>query len=295
MLSLRDLSELVQRYGDDLDARVAEFEIGGKLLRFNTQPAIIGVVNLSPDSWYRESVCLTVEKAVQRGKVLYEQGADIIDIGAESTLLNAQRLDPAAQNTKLIPVIKQLKEFGIPVSVESYQYDVIKTVLGLGVDVINFTGTRDSEEVFSLVADHNASIIICYVEGDNVRSVSDFDLNADHVNKMKEFFKRQIDRALSKNVKKIIIDPGLGFYYRNLGDSAVRVKHQMNIFLNTFRFRTLGFPVCHALPHAFEYFGEEVRCAEPFFAVLAIIGKTDILRTHEVPKIVAVKQTLDIY
>jgi dihydropteroate synthase len=66
----------------------------------------------------------------------------------------------------------------------------------------------------------------------------------------------------------------------------------MKTFLTTFRLRKLGFPVCHALPHAFEYFGEEVRSAESFFAVLAALGKTDLFRTHEVPKVKAVLDTL---
>ncbi|MFA6545020.1 MAG: dihydropteroate synthase, partial [Limisphaerales bacterium] len=96
-------------------------------------------------------------------------------------------------------------------------------------------------------------------------------------------------------VEKILIDPGLGFYYRNLQDSAVRVRHQMTTFLNTFRLRTLGFPTCHALPHAFEYFGEEVRSAEPFFAVLAALGRTDLFRTHEVPRIRAVLETMKMF
>jgi dihydropteroate synthase len=96
-------------------------------------------------------------------------------------------------------------------------------------------------------------------------------------------------------VERIFIDPGLGFYYRNLQDSAVRVRHQMKVFLNSFRLRKLGFPICHALPHAFEYFGDEVRCAEPFFAVLAALGKTDLFRTHEVPRIKAVLDTLKVY
>ena len=98
-----------------------------------------------------------------------------------------------------------------------------------------------------------------------------------------EFFARQTERATRMGVEKIILDPGLGFYYRNLQDSVTRVRHQMKVFLNTFRLRTLGFPICHALPHAFEYFREEVRSAEPFFAVLAALGKTDLFRTHEVP------------
>jgi dihydropteroate synthase len=109
---------------------------------------------------------------------------------------------------------------------------------------------------------------------------------------MKEYFSRQIDLAAKCGLERILIDPGLGFYYRNLQDSAVRVRHQMTVFLNSFRLRTLGFPVCHALPHAFEHFGEEVRSAEPFFAVLAALGKTDLYRTHEVSRVRAVLETL---
>src|SRR5205085_10597020 len=109
---------------------------------------------------------------------------------------------------------------------------------------------------------------------------------------MYEYFARQIESAGKNGLERILIDPGLGFYYRNLQDSAVRVRHQMTVFLNTFRLRALGFPVCHALPHAFEYFAEEVRSAEPFFAVLAALGKTDLFRTHEVPKTKAVLDVL---
>ena len=110
-----------------------------------------------------------------------------------------------------------------------------------------------------------------------------------------DYFSRHIERATRHGVSKIFLDPGLGFYYRNLQDSGVRVRHQMRIFLETFRLRTLGFPICHALPHAFEYFGAEVRCAEPFFAVLAALGKTDLFRTHEVPRIKAVLETIAVF
>jgi dihydropteroate synthase len=112
---------------------------------------------------------------------------------------------------------------------------------------------------------------------------------------MCEYFSRRIELATGAGVEKIFLDPGLGFYYRNLQDSATRVRHQMAIFLNTFRLRALGFPICHALPHAFETFGAEVRSAEPFFAVLAALGKTDLFRTHEVPRVKAVLDTLQIY
>jgi len=138
-------------------------------------------------------------------------------------------------------------------------------------------------------------VIICYVQGKNVREATDFEFSADPVAMMMDYFSRQIELASSAGVERIFIDPGLGFYYRNLQDSAVRVRHQMTVFLNSFRLRGLGCPVCHALPHAFEYFGEEVRCAEPFFGVLAALGKTDLFRTHEVPRIRAVLETMKVF
>ena len=295
MLTLEQLAGLLEPNRAAASARVAEFSIGGKQFNFNSQPAVMGVVNLSADSWYRESVCLSAETAVQRGKVLAAQGADIIDVGAESTLAHAARVDDAVQNSRLIPVIKELRAAKILVSVETYSPAVTRASLEAGANILNRTGTEASAEIFKMVAAHNAAVIICYVAGKNVREVGDFDLSADPVPLLRDYFSRQIETAQCNGVKKIFIDPGLGFYYKNLQDSAVRVRHQMKVFLNTFRLRELGFPVCHALPHAFEFFQDEVRCAEPFFAVLAALGKTDLFRTHEVPRIKAVLDTLKVF
>jgi dihydropteroate synthase len=295
MLGLEQLAELLDKNRAAAETHVKEFAIGGKLFAFNSRPAIMGVINLSADSWYRESVCLTTESAVRRGRVMGAHGAEIIDVGAESTLAHAARVDEAVQNSKLLPVIRTLRESGLLVSVETYQSAVTRACLEAGANILNLTGADRTDELFRMVAAHDAAVIICYVQGRNVRDVGDFDLSADPVALMQDYFARQIELARRNGVKKILLDPGLGFYYRNLQDSSVRVRHQMTVFLNTFRLRALGYPVCHALPHAFEYFGEEVRCAEPFFAVLAALGKTDLFRTHEVPRIRAVLETLHVY
>ena len=292
MLSLEYLAGLFERHREAARAQVREFTLRDRRFAFNRQPAIMGVVNLSPDSWYRESVCLTAETAIRRAQVLQAQGADLIDLGAESTLAQAARVDEGSQKGLLLPVLKALRAAGLLVSIETYQPAVTRACLEAGAEVLNLTGTEGTEELFRMVAAHGAAVIICYVQGRNVREVGDFDFGADPVALMRDYFARQIETAQRQGVEKILIDPGLGFYYRNLGDSAVRVRHQMTVFLNTFRLRALGFPICHALPHAFEYFGEEVRCAEPFFAVLAALGQTDLFRTHEVPRIRAVLQTL---
>ncbi len=165
MLTLEHLAELLEKNRAAASARVREFSIGGKKFNFNSQPAIMGVVNLSADSWYRESVCLTTEAAVQRGKILAAQGADIIDVGAESTLAHAARADDAAQKSKLIPVIKKLRAEKILVSVETYSPTVTRAALEAGANILNLTGTAASKEIFKMVAAHDAAVIICYVAG----------------------------------------------------------------------------------------------------------------------------------
>ena len=295
MLKLETLADLLEKHREEASAGVKPFTLGKRLFDFHLQSAIMGVINLSADSWYRESVCLSQEQAVRRAKLLQVQGADLIDLGAESTLGHAARVDPEAQRSKLVSLVRALRAADLIVSVETYQPSVARACLEAGANVLNLTGTEDNDEIYPMVAAHDAAVIICYVQGRNVRDVGDFDFGKDPIALLHEYFARQIEIATGKGVQKIFVDPGLGFYYRNLQDSAVRVRHQMNVFLNSFRLRALGFPVCHALPHAFEYFGEEVRCAEPFFAVLAALGKTDLFRTHEVARIKAVLETMKIY
>jgi len=257
MLTLEYLGDLLQQNRAATRARVKEFSLADRMFSFNSQPSIMGVINLSPDSWYRESVCLTTESAIQRGLVLREQGAAIVDVGAESTLANASRVDESAQTGKLVPVIRGLRAAGVLVSVETYHLAVAREALEAGANVLNLTGLEHEEELFRLVAAHDAAVILCHVQGRNVREVGDFDFSTDPIKMMREQFGRQIEMAARHGVEKIFLDPGLGFYYRNLQDSAARVRHQMTVFLNTFRLRELGFPVCHALPHAFEFFREE--------------------------------------
>lgn len=295
MLDLRDLADLVEQHAEALEAKIPPMTLRGRTLPLGQRPVLMGVINLSPDSWYRESVCLNPESAVRRGRVLAAQGADLVDVGAESTLAHAARVEDALQESRLLPVVRELAAAGLLVSVETYSARVARAALEAGASVINLTGTAEADAVYELVAAHDAAVILCYVQGPHVRAVGDFVFTSDLIGTMRETFAREIERARQQGVEKIVLDPGLGFYYRNLQDSAARVRHQMRVFLHTFRLRTLGCPICHALPHAFEYFGEEVRCAEPFFAVLAALGRTDLFRTHEVPRVKAVLDTLQIF
>ena len=294
MLSLESLTALTHAHAKDLSAGVQEFTLKGHSFLSLDRPHLMGVVNFSPDSWYRESVVLSTESAIERIRKLRAEGAHLVDLGAESSLAHAARVDAEAQNRILLPVLRALAPEGHLLSVETYQPATARACLEAGAAVLNLTGTRPSDEIYRMVADHAAGIILCYVQGPNVREVGDFVRSPDHAAALREYFQREIDRAVAAGIKAIWIDPGLGFYYRNLQDSADRIRYQAETFLHTFRLRTLGWPVCHALPHAFEFFGEEVRTAESLFAVLALLGKTDLLRTHEIPKVRAVARTLSV-
>ncbi|MEM0970079.1 MAG: dihydropteroate synthase, partial [Verrucomicrobiota bacterium] len=148
---------------------------------------------------------------------------------------------------------------------------------------------------YELAAAHEAGVIICYVAGDHVREVETLVMVEDHVGRLVDAFAQEVENAVQAGVKALWLDPGLGFYYKNLQDSAERVQYQMNAFLQGFRIRELGWPTCQALPHAFEFFEDEVRCAEPFFAVMAGLGKTDLIRTHEVSRVHGVLRTMECF
>src|SRR5271170_2784650 len=120
MLDLATLAALHEKYREAASIPVADFALGENRFDFAKSPYLMGVVNLSADSWYRESVALSADAAIQRGRVLHEQGAAIIDVGAESTLAYAARMDEAAQKSALVPVVREMAAAGICVSVETY-------------------------------------------------------------------------------------------------------------------------------------------------------------------------------
>lgn len=177
MFTLLDLYEIYDKHKEAYNAKVEEFTIGSKKFNFNSQTAILGIINLSVDSWYSHSICYTPEQAIRRGRVLRAQGADIIDIGAEATSKNAQRADEFKQTSQLLSVIKTLSGEGVLTSIETYYPEVARECLKTGANIINFTGTENSEEMYRVVADFDAAIIICYLRGKHARYLGEFDFN----------------------------------------------------------------------------------------------------------------------
>jgi dihydropteroate synthase len=286
MLDLRSL--LTSAQTPEVPTRT--YDVAGT--RIGAGPALMGVVNRSPGSWYRESVALSSQAAIDRGRRLALEGAALVDVGAESTLSHTPAVAAQAQTEILLPVVQGLVQHGVPVSVETYHPATADAVLAAGASVLNVTATQQARELYGVAADHDAIMILCYYAGENPRDDVVLTPRRDPLYGVMEFFERELQRAHDAGVRRIILDPGAGFYYSDLTDGAARVAHQMRLMLASGRLRSFGYPVCNALPHAFEYFGEEVRTAEGFFGVLAAIGGTSLFRTHEVRQLHAVLQCL---
>lgn len=293
MIDLASLARLAADHAEDLGHPVAPFRIGDRELDTDVRPAIMGVVNLSQDSSYRESVAPSPEAAVRRGVVLAAQGADVVDVGAESVFDGAVRVGPQEQIRTLVPVVEELAAAGVAVSVESYHPDVVRAVLAAGARLLNLTGSADDDTMFELAAEFDAALVICHVLGTNPRELDDADVDRDPYPALVDALGARVATARDRGVRAgISVDPGAGFGMARLTDPLERVRHQSVLLLQSFRLRRLGVPVCHSLPSGFTYFEDEVRTAEGFFAVLAGLGGTGIHRTHEVPRVRAVLRAM---
>ena len=294
MLTLLDLMQLAQEHRSDLDAPVASFRIADRSFDTDHDPIVMGVVNLSRDSTYRESIAPTFDDAVRRALIMRAQGAHVIDVGAESSRADAARAGIDRQIEQLVPVIIALVEHGVPVSVESYELDVVRAALQAGASVVNLTGTKDEEAIYREIAEHQASLVMCFTPGETVRDDLEVRIHADPIPPLLEHFAPRLDLARSLGVDSVSVDPGLGFFYGSSIGPIRKAQHQAQVLLHSFRLRPLGVPVCQIMPHAFDVFQEEFRTAEGVFAVLGKLGGVGIMRVHEVPRVIATLRMMDV-
>jgi dihydropteroate synthase len=286
MISLDDLAALRDTYRSALDAPVTPVRVGSLVIG-DDAPTLMGTVNLSRGSTYRESVAVSPASAIRKARVQVAQGAHVVDVGAESSTARADRIDAAGQIAALVPVVEALADETV-VSVETYEPTVVRAGLAAGARILNMTGREHEDEMFTLAAEYDAAVVLCFVELANVRDAGTVPLDADPLPPLLDHFGARLERARALGVDRVLLDPGMGFYYANLTDATTRVRHQTQVLAQSFRLRPLGVPVCNALPHAFDLFEEEFRKAEGFFAVVASLGGTQLFRTHEIGHVRAV-------
>lgn len=280
MISLADLSALHTEHQDAFGHRVEPVSVGGVTIG-DDQVALMGCVNLSQDSWYRISIAVDTGDAIRLGRVQAAEGAAIIDLGAEASDAAAGRVGAAEQVRQLVPVVEALAAETV-VSVESYQPSVVRACLAAGARVLNLTGRQDEEEMLELAAEYGAMVVLCYGTRANVREDGGVPLEGDPFPALVDHFGSRLEHARSLGADKLVIDPGLGFHYRNLLDPMTRARFQMQVLAQSFRLRPLGVPVLNALPNPHDPFGDQYRMAEGFYGVFAAMGGSHALRVHEV-------------
>ena len=192
MIDLASLAVLARDHAGDLHQPVAPLQIGSRTYDTDSRPVLMGVVNLSRDSTYRESVAVSVESALRKARVAIAQGADCVDIGAESSTAAAARVSVQDQIASLVPVVRALADEDIAVSVEGYDPEVVEAGLDAGARIVNLTGAAHDKEMFDLIAEYRATLVLCQVDGANVREVTDADRGHDPIPGMIEHFAQRL-------------------------------------------------------------------------------------------------------
>ena len=294
MITLADLAALQDAHGDAWGSPVTPVVLDGPrgpVVIGDGPVTLMGCVNLSRDSTYRESVATSPDDAVRMGRIQAAQGAAILDLGAESSNARAARVSADDQIATLVPAVKGLAAQAV-VSVETYEPAVVRAALEAGARILNMTGREHEDEMLELAGEYDAAVVMCFGETANVREIADVPPDADPVPVLLDHFAPRIAHARSLGVDKVVIDPGMGFYYGNLVDPPTRARHQARVLAQGFRLRPLGVPVCNAVPHTYDIFGDEFRKAEGFYGVIAALGGTHLVRTHEVAHLRVVLRAL---
>ena len=295
MITLADLAALQNAHGDDWAAPVAPVVLDGprgSVVIGDGPVTLMGCVNLSRDSTYRESVATSPADAVRMGRIQVAQGAAIIDLGAESSNARAARVTVADQIATLVPAVKGLASDAI-VSVETYEPEVVRACLDAGAGILNMTGRQHEDEMLALAAEYDAAVVMCFGTTTNVREIADVPPDTDPMPVLLDHFAPRLTHARSLGVSKVVVDPGMGFYYGNLVDPMTRARHQSRVLAQTFRLRPLGVPVCNVLPHTYDIFGDEFRKAEGFYGMFAALGGAHLLRIHEVAHLRVVLRAIE--
>jgi dihydropteroate synthase len=197
------------------------------------KPIIMGILNVTPDSFSDGGSYPSTQSAVDKALVMIKQGAKIIDIGGESTRPGSERVSPLEQKRRIIDVISQLKRAisnDILVSVDTTSSEVAEAAIDLKIDMINdISGGTDDENLVRLVAEHGLYYCIMHKKGEP-KTMQDNPSYSDVYKEVKEFLLEQAFKAeqcgISKN--KIILDPGIGFG-KNTEHNLILLKNLKNL------------------------------------------------------------------
>ena len=206
-------------------------EIGKKTL-------VMGILNVTPDSFYDGGKYDDLQNALNRARKIIEEGADIIDIGGESTRPDSSCVSADEEIRRVIPVIKELsKETRIPISIDTYKAKVADKAINVGAQIINdVSGLQADNEMVRIAAANNTPVIIMHIKG-HPHSFPKDPVYVDLIPEIITFLERRIEYAIKAGIEhdNIIIDPGIGF--------GKGPEHNLEILRQLNKFKCLNLPI----------------------------------------------------
>ena len=253
-----------------------------------SQPRIMGIVNVTPDSFSDGGLFASTSAALRHCDQLLAEGAEILDIGGESTRPGAQPLSEADELARLLPVVRHALTLGVPVSVDTYKPAVMQTVLDLGVDIINdvwalrWITPGAARSGVDVVAGHDrCGVCLMHMHGDP-QTMQVSPMEGDVLAPVLEFLRQRTEQLLVQGVQsaRICIDPGIGFgktvsqNFSLLARQCELLKLELPVLAGWSRKSSLG-AVTGAL-------GPERVVASAAAALLAVHNGARVVRVHDV-------------
>ena len=266
-------------------------KIGNKIFELGERTIIMGILNVTPDSFSDGGRFYSLDKAIDHAIFMEKNGADIIDIGGESTRPGAENVTLEEELNRVIPVIEQLAgKIRIPISIDTYKSKVAKRALELGVGMVNdITALRGDKLLADLVVEYDVPICLMHMKGNprNMQVNPEYD---DVVKEIHEFLKERAEYARFCEIEKdkIIIDPGLGFGKR----TGRGIEDNCEILRRLSELKDIGYPILvGASRKAFigNVCGKDKQLpvterleGSLAAACIAVMNGADILRVHDV-------------
>lgn len=202
------------------------------MFEYGKKTYIMGILNVTPDSFSDGGNYTNVEIAVKHAKEMIEEGADIIDVGGESTRPGHKFVSVEEEIKRIVPVIKTLKNsINVPISIDTYKSQVAEEALKFGANMVNDVwGLTYDEDMANVIGKYDASVCIMHNQ-----EKTDYD--KDIMESIKEFLQNSIDKALKAGVKKekIVLDPGIGF--------GKTFEQNLEVLKRLKELKTLGYPI----------------------------------------------------
>jgi len=268
------------------------YNFGGVPFDLNARTYIMGILNVTPDSFSDGGRFQDAEKAVRRGLEMAEEGADFIDIGGESTRPGSDPVPADQESARVIPVIEKLAiSAGVPISVDTYKPEVAKRALDAGAVIVNdVSGLHYDPSLAEVAASRKASLILMHMKG-KPKSMQEDPEYDDVINEICSYLEEGIKIARSRGVEQIMVDPGIGF--------GKNVSHNLQIIRHLGEFRRFGYPLLVG-PSRKSFIGKLLdlpvdRRLEGTAAAVAaaIMNGANIVRVHDVREMVQVARIVD--